>query len=654
MKLAYFTPTSPLKTGISEYSEKELLPYLSKHCKIEIIIDKEYTPTNEFIKNNFNIINIEEFKNNYDKILYHVGNNPFHKYVYETAIENPGIVVMHDPLIHHLVRFLTVGQKKPERYIQLMEFAYGPKGRVIAENAITSREFPLFEYPLVKELVESSLAVIVHSKFAENIIREECPDANIIKINMPITVENKTEQGLRESLGIPKNHTVISTFGNIGFYKRLNVALKAFSHFLKKNPESTFIIAGSYLSEAYADEIHKLVEELGITDRVIETGFVEDLQPYISITDIAIQLRYPTAGETSIITLQIMGNGKPVIVSNIGSFEEIPNNTVIKIIPDVKEEVSVYNALLKLANEDEYRKEISDNAEKYIIENHNPENIASEFFEVIKNSPNQILKKVILPEIRTRDTIKANTPVKESHLKETHLKESTLKKINSKADHEINDDDANMINLNLKNVDSGNSLIKTIRKKLHNEMKDWLLLPFQKKQTRFNRKLIQNVNTIKKQSQDVSQNIKTIKKDTEVNFDRIKKDTEVNFDRIKKDTEVNFDRIKKDTEVNFDRIKKDITEIKNDTKKIIETSIKQDTDLEKLINFNLDRRIDMIIERKMEDFKNEIKIEQEIDSRFRGKLNRSPTKEEIIVYRNKIKKNQITFTELENEIGKLE
>jgi len=34
MKLAYFSPLSPIKSGISEYSERELLPYLQKLCDL--------------------------------------------------------------------------------------------------------------------------------------------------------------------------------------------------------------------------------------------------------------------------------------------------------------------------------------------------------------------------------------------------------------------------------------------------------------------------------------------------------------------------------------------------------------------------------------------------------------------------------------------
>ncbi len=77
MKIAYFTPLSPLKSGISEYSERELLPFLKKYCDIDIIIDKGYEPISEFVKNNFKVSDYNNFENNYDCVLYQMGNNPF-------------------------------------------------------------------------------------------------------------------------------------------------------------------------------------------------------------------------------------------------------------------------------------------------------------------------------------------------------------------------------------------------------------------------------------------------------------------------------------------------------------------------------------------------------------------------------------------------
>jgi len=55
MKIAYFTPVSPQRTGIADYSERETLPYLSRYADIDVFIDERIKPTNQDLISNFNI-----------------------------------------------------------------------------------------------------------------------------------------------------------------------------------------------------------------------------------------------------------------------------------------------------------------------------------------------------------------------------------------------------------------------------------------------------------------------------------------------------------------------------------------------------------------------------------------------------------------------
>jgi len=609
MKIAYFSPLTPIKSGIAEYSERELLPYLRKLCDIELVVDKGYKPQSEFVNKNFKVIDYRDFDSNYDKILYHMGNNPFHEYVYEIAIKNPGIVVLHDPFIHHLIRRLTVGRKNKSRYVEIMEYCLGPKGKVIAENALATREFPLFEYPLVKELVDSSSGIIVHSEFAEKIVKEESPDVIIKKIKMPITIPQKSQENkLKEKLKIPENYTVIATFGNVGFYKRLNVCLKSFSHYLKKNPNSMFLIVGAFLNEKYNKEIHNLIKELGISDKVIETGFVDNLFSYVEIADIVIQLRYPTAGETSIITLQIMGSGKPVIVTNIASFSELPDESVIKIEPDVSEEVSLYNALLKLTNEKSYSKVLSSNARKYIENEHDPEKISKEYFEFLSTTPKKEPRKLNI-EVAKVD-IKETPVIKHKEMKS--LEEiSVIKHKEMKSLEEISEEEMNVSQLDVKNINSGKRLIKKLRFALHREVRDWIVYPFQKKQTKFNRKAARNISKI-------NSNVNLIKSEQ-------------------------------------NSIKSEQNSIKSEQNELKNYQIKVDVDfskkVEEAISFNLTRRIDSLIEQKFTSLRDIFELETKIKTSFIEILKRYPNEDELREYVNKIKNNKISFEDFKKELS---
>jgi hypothetical protein len=92
MKIAYFSPLNPQKSGISDYSEC-MLEALKKYAEIDVWVDG-FQPTNPFVRENFKIIDYArkpELLNSledYDEVIYNIGNNPyFHAGIYETFLK---------------------------------------------------------------------------------------------------------------------------------------------------------------------------------------------------------------------------------------------------------------------------------------------------------------------------------------------------------------------------------------------------------------------------------------------------------------------------------------------------------------------------------------------------------------------------------------
>ncbi len=50
--------------------------------------------------------------------LYHIGNNPFHTFVYEAALRRPGVVVMHEANLHHLIADYTIRRGNWDAYME--------------------------------------------------------------------------------------------------------------------------------------------------------------------------------------------------------------------------------------------------------------------------------------------------------------------------------------------------------------------------------------------------------------------------------------------------------------------------------------------------------------------------------------------------------
>ncbi len=91
MRVAYFSPLPPARSGIADYSEA-LIESLRPLVDLEIFssADQAFDPAG------------------FDAILYHIGNNGFHDFVYETALRHPGMVVLHESNLHHLITDLTI------------------------------------------------------------------------------------------------------------------------------------------------------------------------------------------------------------------------------------------------------------------------------------------------------------------------------------------------------------------------------------------------------------------------------------------------------------------------------------------------------------------------------------------------------------------
>ena len=114
MRLAYFSPFNPTPTGISDYSEDTR--HLAPKAEIELIVDGA-PPTNPALAA-FPWRTLAEFQARaakYDVILYHMGNSPADAAIYEMSLRYPGVVVMHDLVLHHLRGVADVGTRQPPR-----------------------------------------------------------------------------------------------------------------------------------------------------------------------------------------------------------------------------------------------------------------------------------------------------------------------------------------------------------------------------------------------------------------------------------------------------------------------------------------------------------------------------------------------------------
>ncbi|MBU7008172.1 glycosyltransferase family 4 protein [Phosphitispora fastidiosa] len=400
MKVAYFSPLNPQKSGISDYSE-ELLLHLKKYLDIHLFIDG-FKLSNKVIKEKFPIFNIKEFeyqhaKNKYKACIYHIGNNhQFHENIYLHALKYAGIVIMHDYAIHHLMAGMLLQKGKTAEYLEEIRYNNGEEGAKEAQKSLKGEIAPLWEtssidYPMNKRIINSARGIIVHSKFVQRLINKIRPDVpiRVIPHHCANILENPDEAKAvaRKILGVDIKTIVLASFGHIVPAKRIDTVLRALKRLSNEYPDFIYYLIGE---QAKGYNLKSLVKELGLSNKVIFTGYTDlgTFKEYMKATDICINLRYPIQGETSGSLLRLMGMGKPVVVSNVGSFAELPLGTVEKIDVDDTEEDQLVQVLRKFFKNLSLIQEVGEKALGYVKSNCSLENSAfrySNFVEEVVN-----------------------------------------------------------------------------------------------------------------------------------------------------------------------------------------------------------------------------------------------------------------------------
>ncbi len=252
MRVALFSPLPPMKSGIADYTA-ELLPWLAEECEVELIVDAGLRP-DPALAGRFPVHGHRELpemlrQGRFDVVLYHLGNNPdYHAEIYRTLLKHPGVVVLHEAVIHHMVREITLHAGEPEDYVREMHYAYGRTGEAAARRCVaTGVPLDPWSYPLFERVVDTSLGVIVHNRFTRDRVLASRPLARLAIVPHHLSLEGltvPTAEEARAALGIEPGTFVIATFGFLTASKRPEVLLRAFARLRREIPAARFLIVG--------------------------------------------------------------------------------------------------------------------------------------------------------------------------------------------------------------------------------------------------------------------------------------------------------------------------------------------------------------------------------------------------------------------------
>jgi glycosyltransferase involved in cell wall biosynthesis len=352
----------PAPTGVADYSAA-LLPYLRALGEVEVDATQA------------------------DAALYHIGNNHLHREIYARALANPGVAVLHDAVLQHFF----LGTLEEAAYIDEFVYNYGEWSRGLAaelwRNRARSGADPrYFAHPMLRRIAAAAPAVIVHNPAAAHLVREHAPGACIHEIphlfvrpNLPR--EDETRR-LRTSLGLSAETLLAGVFGHQRETKRLAPVLRAFHRAVRAGAEARLLIAGNFVSPTYEASLTPLLEG----PHVLRTGYLPEAEfwRYAAATDLFINLRFPSAGETSGVAVSMMGIGKPVVFTAGEELARIPEHACLRVEHGPAEEDALAECIRWLAGNRVIAAEIGRRAAAHIAREHAPEKVASQYWDALR------------------------------------------------------------------------------------------------------------------------------------------------------------------------------------------------------------------------------------------------------------------------------
>jgi glycosyltransferase involved in cell wall biosynthesis len=332
VRVAYFSPLPPERSGIADYSAL-LLPALRSRVEVTVVKRGARRPPRGS-----------------DLAVYHMGNNPdAHGWILDALRRTPGLVVLHDFVLHHLVAGVTVGRRDGHGYLDAMEREAGVVGRLLGHAVLDKRIPPLWEnrpadFPLAGEVLDRATALVVHSRYVRDRAREAGFDGQITIVPHPAwPVPAAPPAGLR---GDP----LLGSFGYVNQSKRVPQLLEAFAAIRVERPGARLLLVGA---ESPGFDLDRRLQRLGIDEKgIVREGYVDEsrLWGLMRACDVHVGLRSPTMGETSGTAIRALSLGKPLVVSDAGWFRELPDDVALKI-PVGDGEVETLTAALRLLGE---------------------------------------------------------------------------------------------------------------------------------------------------------------------------------------------------------------------------------------------------------------------------------------------------------------
>lgn len=180
-------------------------------------------------------------------------------------------------------------------------------------------------------------------------------------------------------LGISKADLVVLYLGRLHPKKSPEDLVRAFVKISKEAPNAKLVIAGKGEEES---KLKKLVFDLGVSKRVIFTGFVSENEKWDLLERCGIFVLPSTVEAFGIAVIEAMACGKPVITTKVGAFPEIIRDRETGLLVPIHSPDRLAEAIIELALDSEKRRVMGARAKRDVSERFEIERVTDEYLKV--------------------------------------------------------------------------------------------------------------------------------------------------------------------------------------------------------------------------------------------------------------------------------
>lgn len=334
-RVAYVSPMPPARSGVAHYSER-LLPHLASRCDVHVFAPHcESDPSDpvDGILPLRILERVEPVLGGFDRVIYTLGNSEHHCETLSLIRRRPGVVIAHDVrLVNAYIWKRQSGASLPPSYAETLDDIMSGRlpDHVQGYLSFGPPDYYRLNQLMLGEVLEHSEKLFTHSPFAAAMAILDNPRELEQKIDhLPYAFpERPAIPGVRHSL----EGLVISSFGALHQLRQSDKLVESFILAAKWTRLHRFLVIGEMNLE---DKVRyeELIRRGGVEDRVHITGWVSDelYKSYLLATDVGVQLRDISNGETSGAMTDCLASGIPLIATEMGAATTLPRNAMLAV-----------------------------------------------------------------------------------------------------------------------------------------------------------------------------------------------------------------------------------------------------------------------------------------------------------------------------------